>query len=123
MTSTDSGVDKGVHARMVAMSSMNLTDAPGREASEEVGSLTALRPQLSKQVRETVAAKRELAALTAYMTDQMAPMVDKMAKKAQYIAHQLEVKEANIKQLTLHCQQTEAALQSSVEVINIVHVH
>ena len=95
---------------------MELTEGPRRKVREDTGSLEALRAQLSQQVHETTKAKGEVAALTACMTDHMAPMMDKMAKQAKHITHQLQLKDDTIKQLTLQCQQKEAALQSSVEV-------
>ena len=108
---------------MMAMSSMRLTEGPRREAREEAGSLEALRAQLSQQMNQTAAAKGELANLTAYMTDQLAPMVDVMAKKAQQITHQLQLKEATIEQLTLQCQQKEDALQKSAKVSSNLLIH
>lgn len=114
---------KALTRGMMAMSSMRLTEGPRRETREEAGSMEALRAQLSQQVNETAAAKSELANLTAYMTDQMAPMVDVMAEKAQQITHQLQLKEATIEQLTLQCQQKEGALQKSAKVSSILLIH
>ena len=108
---------------MVDMSSMKLTEGPRREAREEAGSLEALRALLLQQVHETMATKRDMADLTAYMTDHMGPMVDEVAKKAQHITNQLQLKEATIKQLTSQCQQTEAALQDSVKVSKTMLFH
>ena len=105
------------------MSSMKLTEGPRREAREDAGSLEALRKQLSQQVHETAAAKGEVAALTLYIADQMGPMVDEMAKKAQQITHQLQLRDATIEQLTSQCQQTDAALRSSAEVSAILLIH
>ena len=113
----------GTKAFTMAMSSIRLTEGPRREAREEAGSLEALRTQLSQQMNETAAAKREVANLTAYMTDQMAPMVDVMAKKAQQITQQLQLKEATIEQLTSQCQQKEDALQKSTKVSSILLIH
>ena len=108
---------------MVDMSSMKLAKGPRREAREKAGSLEALRARLSQQVHETEAAKRRLAVLTAYMTGHMGPIVDEMAKKAQHITYQLQLKEAIIKQFTSQCLQTEAALQDSVNVDKISLFH
>ena len=105
------------------MSSMRLTEGPRREAKAEAGSLEALRAQLSQEMNDKAAAKKEIATLTAYMTDQLAPMLDVMAKKAQQTTHQLQLKEATIEKLTLQCQQKEAALQNSAKVSSILLIH
>ena len=105
------------------MSSMKLTEGPRREVREDAGSLETLRAQLRQQVHETAAAKGQVAALLAYMTDKMAPMVSKMEKKAKDIMHQSQLKDATIKQLTLQCQQKEVALQICIEVSKSQLIH
>ena len=107
----------------VAMSSMKLTEGPRREVREDAGSLETLRAQLNQQVHETAAAKGQVAALLAYMIDQMAPMVSKMEKKAKDIMYQSQLKDATIKQLTLQCQEKEVALQILIEVSKPQLVH
>lgn len=105
------------------MSSMKLTEGPRREVREDAGGLETLRAKLRQQVHETAAAKGQVAALLAYMTDKMAPMVSKMEKKAKDIMHQSQLKDATIKQLTLQCQQKEVALHICIEVSKSQLIH